>query len=220
MRPKPIWIKQVETMKVLMMVHTCKHRCASPSSNATLVHSRQCRKAVSCVHACLSSFVQLICEDIQHQLAVAVGIYVPICLLVQKALELRSVDQVAVMRKADSIWAVDVEWLRFRIGATSSSGIPQVSKTHEAWEICNPGPIMKDFGSHAFALTLIDPPAIRACNDTTRILATMLEEVERIMYFHGSRRGLVGVDNGNDTTHGEGGESRFYSQRHWSATGQ
>jgi hypothetical protein len=62
-----------------------------------------------------------------------------------------------------------------------------VSKAHESWKICNPRSIVKDFGCHPLALALIDAPTGRTGHDSTSILATMLEKIECIMYFYGSR---------------------------------
>lgn len=51
----------------------------------------------------------------------------PMGLIIKEALELRRINQVSVVRKADAVGAIDVEWLGLCIGTTSGRGISQVT---------------------------------------------------------------------------------------------
>lgn len=65
-------------------------------------------------------------------------------LIVQKALQLRSIDEVSIVGEQNSVWRIDVHWLRFSIGAGAGCGISQMSNGHISWEIRNSCPIKED----------------------------------------------------------------------------
>jgi hypothetical protein len=90
---------------------TSKHGSACPTTNAQLVHPFQGCKAVASVDTGLASLVQLIGEDVQHELAVALRVDVPVRFMVESLSQRRSVDQVTIVRHADTVGAVDVEGL-------------------------------------------------------------------------------------------------------------
>jgi hypothetical protein len=54
-------------------------------------------------------------------------------------------------------------------------------QAHETRKILNSGTIVKDLGSHAIALALINPSPRATCSYTTCILPSMLEVIERVV---------------------------------------
>jgi hypothetical protein len=74
---------------------------------------------------------------------------------VKKFPEVFGVDQITIVRKGDSIWTVDVEWLSFSAGAAAGSRVSQVSQAHETWKILDARSVVEDFCSHAIPLALV-----------------------------------------------------------------
>lgn len=89
------------------------HRCACPTAMATAIHAPQGRKDVLLIDSGFSGLVEFAGKDVQHQLAVTVGVDVSVGLLVKELAQLRSIDEVAVVREDNSVGAVDVKWLGF-----------------------------------------------------------------------------------------------------------
>jgi len=158
------------------------------------------------VHTSLLGLTQLISEDVEHELTVTIGVDVTVGLEIQMPLKLTGIDQITVVRKANTVRAVDVEWLSFGIGTGSCGRVPQVTNTHEARQVGDLSTIMEDLGSHAVGLQLVKPTPGRTCRDTGCILTTIcaeplvsrshlfiwpkltLEKVECFVEIHGSRR--------------------------------
>jgi hypothetical protein len=172
---------------MLLGLHTRKHRCASPSANAEFVHPFQGCKAIVGVDTRLSRLIQLIRENVQHELAVALGVDMPVCVLVQELAKLGRVDQVAVVGHTDAVWTVDVEWLCLGVRAASGRGVSKVTQSHEARKVRDPGAIVEDLGGHTVALALVEAATATAAHDTRRILPAMLEKVERIVTLYRGR---------------------------------
>lgn len=111
----------------------------------------------------------------------------PVCLVVEALSQRRSIDQVTVVRHTDAVRAVDVEGLSLRVRAATSSRVSQVAETHVAGQVGNACTILEDPGSHAVALALVEASTRAAAHDTGSILSTVLEQVQRIVYFNGCR---------------------------------
>ena len=135
---------------------TGQHRSASPAADASPVHSAQARKEVFFVDASLLCLVKLVGEDIEHQLAIAICVDMPMGLVVKETLELLRVDEVSIMSKANTVRAVNVKRLRFRVGTASSRRISKMAQTHKSRKIRHPRAVVKDLGGHAIAFALID----------------------------------------------------------------
>lgn len=102
-------------------------------------------------------------------------------LVVKSLAQSGGVDEVAVVGHANAIGTVHVERLCFCICAAASSRVSQVTKAHEARQVGDPGAISKDPGGHAIALALVEAPTSTAAHDPGSILASVLEQVERIV---------------------------------------
>jgi len=96
-------------------------------------------------------------------------------LLIQEFSQFRSIDKVPVVRHADSVGAVDIKWLGFRVCAAASCRISQMTQTHESRKVRNAGSVVEDFGCHSIALALVEPPAAATTDDARGILSTVLE---------------------------------------------
>lgn len=164
---------------------TCKHGNTCPPANAALVHPFQGCKAIVGVDTSLSSLVELISEDIQHQFAITLGVDVSMSLLVQMFAQFRRVDEVAIVAHGDAIGAVDVERLCLRVCATASSWVSKMAETHEAGEVCHACAILENSGSHPIAFALVEATARVTAYDARRILSAVLQEVEGLVYFAG-----------------------------------
>ena len=79
-----------------------EHGGASPAALAFCIGSLQGGEAVVAVDTCFSRFIQFVGEDVEHELAVAVGVDVAVGFLVQEALELRSIDEITIVREGDA----------------------------------------------------------------------------------------------------------------------
>lgn len=116
-------------------MRTCKHRSTCPTAFTSSVHAFKRSKAVLGVDASLARLIEFICKNIQHELAVTVGVDMPVSLLIEESLDLGSVDQIAIVGEAlrgdslgrlaepltkreayDAIWGIDIEWLCLSIG--------------------------------------------------------------------------------------------------------
>lgn len=75
--------------------------------------------------------------------------------VIKVLLQFRCIDEISVVSQADPVWTVDIEGLRFGIGAASSCRIPQVADSHGTRKVCQPGTVMEDPGSHAIAFALV-----------------------------------------------------------------
>jgi hypothetical protein len=82
---------------------------------------------------------------------------------------------------ADSVRAVHIERLCLCVGAAASGGVSQVTKTHEARKIRDASAVVEDLGGHAVALALVKATASAATDYAGRILAAVLEEIQRIV---------------------------------------
>lgn len=87
------------------------HARDSPCTFTSLVSLGQGAENVVGVDTGLASLVEVAGEDIEHQLAVRIGVDVTVGLLVEIGAQSRSIDQVAVVCEADTIWRVHVERL-------------------------------------------------------------------------------------------------------------
>ena len=103
------------------------HGGTRPSANAARVRSLQGRKAVVGVHAGLSSLIQLVGKDVQHELAVAVRVDVSVGLQIQVTLQLVSIDQIAVVSQTDAVRTVDIKWLSLGVGTTPRGWVSQMT---------------------------------------------------------------------------------------------
>ena len=94
---------------------------------------------------------------------------------VKVLLEVTGIDQVTVVRKADTVGAVHVERLGLGVGTGSCGRIPQMANTHGAREVGHLSTFLEDLGSHAVGLKLVDTTAGRACRNTGCILSTICD---------------------------------------------
>lgn len=164
---------------------TSKHRRTGPSALASTIHPAETGKEILRIDTGLLGLVELVRKDVEHQLAVAVRVDMPMRLLVEKVLEPLRVDEVSVVRKTDAVGAVDVERLRLGVGATSSRRISKMGQAHEARKIADACAVVEDLGRHAVALALVHPASGRRDRNAGSILSTMLKEVERLMQLKG-----------------------------------
>lgn len=108
--------------------------------------------------------------------------------LVVKALaQGRCVDEVAVVGHADAVRAVHVERLGFRVGTAAGGGVAKMTKAHVAGEVSDAGSVLEDLGGHAVALALVETTTRAAAYDSGGILTAVLEQIQRIVDFHGCR---------------------------------
>lgn len=96
---------------------TGKHSGTGPAANTSVIHSTEGVDNVLIIDTCLPRLIQLIGKDVEHQLAVTVRIDVPVRFEVEKVLEIGRIYEVARCREADSVRAVNVEWLCFGTSA-------------------------------------------------------------------------------------------------------
>ena len=144
-------------MGKISLPKTSQHGSASPTTNASGVHPTQAAEDILLVDTGFTSLVELTGEDVEHQLAVAIGIDVSVGLSVQKGSELLRIDQITIVSESDTVWTVDIEGLCLGARAASCSRISQVAQAHEAGKILNTAPIVEDLGSHAISLALVYP---------------------------------------------------------------
>ena len=160
---------------------TSKHGSAGPTTLALLVHALKSEETVGRVDTGLSSLVELVGKDVQHELTVALGVDVAMGFLIQITPEFGCVDEVTVVSKADAVRGVDVERLRLSICAAASSRVSEVADTHVTREIAHALTIVENLGCKSVALTLEELAAARACGNTASILATVLKVVQRLL---------------------------------------
>jgi hypothetical protein len=122
-RPKPADVS-IETNHIREQPpRTGKHGGACPSTSTQCVHALQGGEAVVGIDTRLASLVEFISKDVQHKLAIALRVDVPVGLVVETLSQRRCVDEVAIVRHADSIRAVHIERLCLCVGAATSSGV-------------------------------------------------------------------------------------------------
>jgi hypothetical protein len=93
----------------------------------------------------------------------------------------RGIDEVAIVRHADSVWAVHVERLCLCIGAAASGRVSKVAEAHEAGEVRDAGAVVEDLGCHAVAFALVEASASAAADYACRILTAVLQKIQRIV---------------------------------------
>lgn len=152
---------------------TCKQGSAGPSTFTPLIHAAQTGEQIFFVDSSLLCLTQFIGKDVQHELTVTLSVDVTVCLQIQVSLQLRSVDEVSVVGKADSVWAVHIEGLGLRSGTAASSGVSQMGNAHRPRKVGDLGTVVKDLGSHAVGLQLVDTPSRRAGGNASGILTTV-----------------------------------------------
>ena len=160
---------------------TGKHGGTSPTTLTLLIHALKGKEAVGRVDTGLSSLVELVGENVQHELTVALSVDVAMSFLVQITPEFGRVDEVTIVSKADAVRGVDVERLRLSICAAASSRVSEVANTHVTREIAHALTIVENLGCKSVALTLEELAAARACGDTASILSTVLEVVQSLL---------------------------------------
>jgi hypothetical protein len=150
-----------------------QHCRACPPALTPIVHPAQGVEEILGIDAGLLCLVQLIGEDIQHQLAVAVGIKMAVGFEVQVALELYGVDQVAVMGEADAVRAIDIERLGLGHRARSGRGVTYMADAHAPWNPFKYGSVTEDLSNHAVLLVHMQPTSRRGGDNAGSILATV-----------------------------------------------
>lgn len=198
-----MWITEANDSK------TSKHGGAGPSSRASLVHAGQGEKDILLSDTELSSLVQLIGKDVEHELGVTVGVDMAMGLVVQKRSKLRRIDQVSVMCKGDAVRAVHIEWLCLSRCAAPGGWVAKVTESHESWKILNTLSILEDLGGHTVALALVDTSSAGTGCNTAGILSAVLEIVQGVVEVSRGIGGLavlleVAHDQGKNSTHGCG----------------
>jgi hypothetical protein len=133
---------------------TSQHGSASPTTLALLVHALESKEAVGRVDTGLSSLVELVGENVQHELTVALGVDVAMRLLVQITPKFGRVDEVTIVSEADTVRGVDVERLRLSICAAAGSWVSEVANTHVTREVAHTLTVVEDFGCKSVALAL------------------------------------------------------------------
>lgn len=89
------------------------HGSDSPATLAPLVRLPEGNEDVVGVDTRLAGLVQGVGKDVEHQLAVRVGVHMTMGLFIEIAAQGGSVDEVTVVRKANAVGRVDVERLAF-----------------------------------------------------------------------------------------------------------
>ena len=137
----------------------------------SVVQSAETAEQILVVDTGLFRLAKFVGKDVQHQLAVAVGVDMPVGLGIQVLSELVRVDEIAVMGEADTIGAIDVEWLRLYLGACPGGGIPQMAQAHTALENFEHRAVAEDLGDHAFISTHVKSSS-RGTRDYARSILT------------------------------------------------
>jgi len=126
----------------------------------------------------------------------------PVSLMVESLAQCWCVDEVSVVRHANAVWAIDIERLGFSVCTAASGGVSQMSETHEARKVRDARAVLKNLGGHTVTLALVKASTSAATDNTSGILAAMLEEVEGIVHLNRGRLRLwITVDHRNDTAH-------------------
>lgn len=105
----------------------------------------------------------------------------PVSFVVESLSQRRGVDKVAIVGHADAVRAVHVERLSLRIGTAASSRVSQVAEAHEARQVRDPSALLEHLGGETVALALVEPPTSAAGDDTSRILASVLKQIKRLV---------------------------------------
>lgn len=155
---------------------TSKHSGTGPATLAALIHAAQAGKEVLVVDTGLLGLTQLIGENIEHELTVTIGVDVTVGLKIQMLAKISGVDQVTVVCKADTIGAINVEWLSFGIGTGACGRVSQMANSHEARQVGNLSTVMEHLGSHAIGFELVKPTPGRTCCYTSCILTAICAE--------------------------------------------
>ena len=87
------------------------HGRASEASDAPLVHAREGSEDIFRVDTRLAGLVELVGENVEHQLAVALGVDVTVGGVVEICPKFFGVDEVSIVSEADTVGRVDVEGL-------------------------------------------------------------------------------------------------------------
>jgi hypothetical protein len=95
-------------------------------------------------------------------------------LVVKTFSERGRIDEVAIVRHADSVRAVHIERLCLCIGAAAGRGVSKVAETHEARKVRDARAVVEDLGGHTVALALVEAPARTTADYASSILATVL----------------------------------------------
>jgi hypothetical protein len=102
-------------------------------------------------------------------------------LVIETLAQSRGVDEVAVVSQADTVRAVYIERLGFRVGTAASGRVAEVTKTHVSGQVSDTGSVLENARGHAVALALVETTARAAAHDTSRILAAVLQQIQRIV---------------------------------------
>lgn len=89
------------------------HGSDGPATLAPLVRLPEGNEDVVGVDTSFASLVQGVGKDVEHQLAVGVGVHMTMGLFIEISAQGGSVDEVTVVREADAVGRVDVERLAF-----------------------------------------------------------------------------------------------------------
>jgi hypothetical protein len=116
-----------------------------------------------------------------------------VSLLIEQATQFRCVDEVAIVRQADAVGAVDVEWLSFSAGTSSCCRVPKVAYAHGSGKVLDTGTIAEHPGGHSIPLGLKYAATSGTSSYATSILATVLEEVESLVEINGCLARNVGI---------------------------
>lgn len=70
-----------------MLAHTCEHGDTSPASHAAGIHALERLYYVLVIDTSLTRLVELVGEDVQHQLRIAFCVDMPMCFEVKEVLQ-------------------------------------------------------------------------------------------------------------------------------------
>lgn len=152
---------------------TSQHSGAGPATLAPLVHPAKTGKDILLVDTRFLGLTQLIRKDVQHQLAITVGVDVTMGFQIEIPLQLGGIDQISIVGQANAVRTIYIERLSLGICTASRSWISQMTNTHRTWKICDFGTVVEDFGSHAVRLQLVNSTAGRTGCNTSGILTSI-----------------------------------------------
>ena len=141
--------------------------------------------------------LQFVCENIEQNLRIALSVGVPVICLEQLRTQRMRVGQVPVVHHHDTEWGIDVKRLRFffavRIARCGVTHLAQPYIARQRPHIAG----AKHITHHPFGLVHEKLAALLG-NDTCGILATMLQQQQRVINQLIDWRS---TDNTNDSTH-------------------
>jgi len=114
----------------ILLTETRNHGCTRPATLTPLIHTRQRLEDILDVGTSFARLAQLMSKDIEHKLAIAVGVDVPMSDEIEELGQLWRINEVAIVGKANAMGAVAVKRLRFRTVARAGCWVSKMADSH------------------------------------------------------------------------------------------